>query len=234
MMRCATNICSVGGIWRFRFGLRAFFVGVTLAAAFFALAVRPAVIQRETVRYIHTLGGSVEYSAVGTSWIPKWLQKYFAVDFFQSVTVVNLGQTNTRDEHLRRLTSLKYLKELYLYYTFITDDGLVHLREIPSLELINLGSTNITDEGLIHLVENKKLSSLSLYDTSVTGAGFIALSQLPRLSTLELSYTEITDNVSPYLDSLAGLRELSVRRTRISGQQVAALQRALPNCNIVR
>ena len=59
----------------------------------------------------------------------------------------------------------------------ITDSGLVHLKELASLQVLNLEGTPITDAGLVHLQGLAKLEKLHLGKTKVTDAGVAELQQ---------------------------------------------------------
>jgi hypothetical protein len=73
-----------------------------------------------------------------------------------------------------------------------------------------LGATQVSDLGLKELAALRNLQVLSLHQTPVTDAGMKELAGLKNLRLLELSGTQVTD---------VGVKEL---------------QRALPNCRIIR
>ncbi len=53
----------------------------------------------------------------------------------------------------------------------MTDIGLVHLKELKSLESLSLFNTKVTDMGLVHLRGLTRLRWLDLEGTPVTKAG---------------------------------------------------------------
>jgi hypothetical protein len=77
---------------------------------------------------------------------------------------------------------LTHLLSLILADTEITDDGLVHLSGMASLEVLHLNSTSITDAGLEHLKELTNLQALALGRTQVSNNGIRGLKQaLPKV-----------------------------------------------------
>ena len=90
----------------------------------------------------------------------------------------------------------------------ITDDGLVHLKDIPNLDWLNLYNTQITDDGLAHLKRLTKLRGLFLNDTNISDAGLI------------------------HLENLRSLRSLSLEDTKVTFEGVKKLQKALRDCDI--
>ena len=72
---------------------------------------------------------------------------------------------------------LKNLRKLHLENTSITDDGLIHLKELENLEYLNLYGTSITDAGLLHLSNLKELKSLYLWQTNATEEGATRLKE---------------------------------------------------------
>lgn len=114
------------------------------------------------------------------------------------------------DKDLAALKGLKHLKTLYLgYVTKTTDAGLVHLKDLASLEKLNLPETDITDAGIANLTGLKNLKSLGL-----------------------VFCKGITDKSVPYLIQLKNLEYLNVASTRITPKGIAQIQKALPKVYI--
>ncbi len=162
-----------------------------------------------------------------------------------------------RDEHLKVLLGLKHLQTLELQVTSVTDANLWELKALRRLTKLRLGDTQVTDEGLKELKEFKQLMSLDLWHSQVTNRGLKDLKELAQLADLDLGGTQVTDvglkelkglpltrlNLMDTRVSDAGLKELKaltrlteldIRETRTTNAGVADLQRALPNCQIVR
>jgi uncharacterized protein (TIGR03067 family) len=132
--------------------------------------------------------------------------------------------------HLKGLTGLQ---ELLLERTPITDAGLVHLKGLTGLEELYLRSTKITDAGLVHLKGLTGLQALRL-PSQITDAGLVHLKGLTGLQTLYLRSTKITDAGLVHLKGLTGLQTLYLRSLKVTDTGVADLQKALPNCKIVK
>ncbi len=75
---------------------------------------------------------------------------------------------------------------------------------------VDLNGTHITDAGLQHLAELSQLSGLNVEGTQVTDVGLEHLEEMSHLDWLRLSGTKVTN------------------------EGVKKLQKALPNCEIVR
>ena len=57
----------------------------------------------------------------------------------------------------------------------VTNDDLVHLKGLTSLQTLILGETKVTDAGLVHLVGLTNLKTLILRETQFTDAGIAEL-----------------------------------------------------------
>ena len=94
----------------------------------------------------------------GKPWMPRWLMDRIGVDYFGSVTMVQLGSLESDAEPLlSQIGHLYRLEDLGLDGPGVTDAGLVHLTGLSRLEMLGLGSTRISDAGLAHLEELTKL-----------------------------------------------------------------------------
>ena len=69
----------------------------------------------------------------------------------------------------------------------VTNDGLVHIRDMDQLTKLLLGETGVSDVGLSGLTSHRELVSLRLPGTSVSAKAAEKLKQsLPRLQNLQL------------------------------------------------
>lgn len=145
---------------------------------------------------------------------PAWLCGWLGDDFFVRIIAVN-GESDGVLEHAARLPHLSSLsvgplcRKPFACYP-VTDAGLKHLKESSQLRELMLNQTQVTDAGLTHLRGLHQLQHLDLSGTQVTDAGLTHFGGLTQLQYLNLSGTQITD---------AGIAEL---------------QKALPNCEIIR
>jgi hypothetical protein len=173
-------------------------------------------LERMAVAEITKLGGQVRYdwqdSQKKEPTGAAWLRRLLGEDFFSSVIAVDINSHN------------------------VTDDSLVHVE--PLADLVNLGlwdsCEQVTDRGLSHLTGLSKLKVLYLSDTGITNDGLVHLHGLNRLQTLYLSGTKITNGGLMYLKEFPRLRSLYIFNTAVSDAGVAKLQKALPNCRILR
>ncbi|MGO9110051.1 MAG: hypothetical protein ACLP9L_12535, partial [Thermoguttaceae bacterium] len=92
----------------------------------------------------------------------------------------------------------------------VRDFRLEPLKSLHKIRSLSLVGAEVTDDELQHVERLSKLQYLSLAGTQVTDAGLEHLAGLTQLATLVLSDTYVTD---------AG---------------VAKIQKALPNCEIIR
>jgi internalin A len=150
------------------------------------------------------------------------------------VVRVYLTGSSVGDASLKGLTKLVSLRTLGLTDTGVTDGGLKDLADLSNLEELNLGFTKVTDAGLKDLAKFKKLRTLSLFYTNVTDDGLADLANLKSLKSLDLLGTSVTDAGLKKLTALKGLQTLNLHNTRATDAGVADLQKALPDCRIIR
>ena len=117
----------------------------------------------------------------------------------------------------------------------------LHDPNIPSdirrlMHEIGLGPTTwfFGDAEMVHLKGLTKLQTLELFGSKVTDAGLVHLKGLTGLQTFYLGETQITDAGLVHLKGMAELQWLYLQRTKVTDQGVADLQKALPNCKIIK
>jgi hypothetical protein len=169
-----------------RFSLRTLLVSVVVLSVplgWFAMQIERARRQREAVRAIVEVGGTVTYTLRADEpelWagcekepIPTWLPG--------RVCEVTVHGRDFRDNDMERLVAhlvnLPNLRVLCVNRTQITDDGLKHLAVLNTLEKLNLNDTKITDEQLMCLSQLTDLEVLSIGGTQVTEEGIERLQQ---------------------------------------------------------
>ena len=205
----------------FQFSLRTLMIFTlicAIAAGWLGTRIERKHQEQAAVDAIRKLGGSVvyDYESLNSTKPPKppgpdWLRKLIGENFFSEVEgVLILGTSKVTDADLERLEGFPQLKTLMLGGNqSYTDAGLINLRRLPQLQALKLG-TEVTDAGLIHLSGLSQLNWLDLEGTHVTDAGLVNLKGLIQLKTL------------------------SVQRTNVTDVGVKDLQKALPNCNVIR
>ncbi|REJ66358.1 MAG: hypothetical protein DWQ31_14930 [Planctomycetota bacterium] len=201
----------------YQFRLRTLLIGVTLVVIPFALLGRrleQARSEKAATSWISSVGGKVEYES---DWLHPWISgPVRRVDFFE------LADMSVSGVDLTILADLQYVEELYVG------------REVPPVLSTTLSSTShplsrgVRDASSI--AEMKRLTRLSLADTLVTDLR--PLAELEELEWLSLDYSHVTD-LTP-LTELKNLEVLYLRGTQVSDEQVRMLQKALPDCEIVR
>lgn len=168
--------------------------------------------------------------------------------------------TDRSVSELHRLSGLEKLD--LSFCSQITDSSLRTLATLPSLRSINLNwCYGVTDSALSALSQRESLESVSLWSCEeVTDEGVTALASLPNLRILELPefaaisdralsalsdhaanleslrldhLNEVSDEGIKRLGGLKQLRNLSVKSCpKVTPSGVAALQQALPQCQI--
>lgn len=114
----------------------------------------------------------------------------------------------------------------------LTDEGLVHLKEIANLTWLNLANTKITDAGLQSLAEIKTLTRLHLEKTSVGDAGLEHLKGLENLEYLNLYGTQVSDAGLDHLQALSGLKKLYLWQSKATKEGAAKLREAMSETDI--
>lgn len=145
---------------------------------------------------------------------------------------LSLGGISINGPHLQILSNMLSLEELDLGGVKTTDDQLIHLAPLRSLNSLRL-SFWCGDNGLKALRTLTKLETLELYDTQVTDAGLSVLKSMKRLKSLRIDHcSSITDAGIASLGACKKLVRLRVVGTNISPAGVARLRELLPNCQI--
>jgi hypothetical protein len=84
------------------------------------------------------------------------------------------------------------LRSLHLEQFGVTDQNMMQLGKLRSLEGLNLKDTQITDEGLRELTGLTNLTWINIENCPVTNTGLKHLSNLSKLEYLEIEGTQIT------------------------------------------
>lgn len=98
----------------------------------------------------------------------------------------------------------------------------------------SLDKTGVADRDLKGLAGLKQLRVLNLFGTGVTDAGLKELAALKDLQGLDLRGTKVTDRGLKVLAVLQRLESVFLEPANVTNAGVAALQKALPGCRIVR
>lgn len=181
-------------------------VSVILMAAVWRVAgAEPP--QADIARTVEALGGEVVRGPGG------------------NIVEVSLARTWASDSDVERVVEIKKLRRLDLSFTYVTDAGIEHLRQLPELEELTLDTAEaITDAAASYLRANKNLRKLVLRGTDITDVGMPYLVALTSLRSLDLSHTMIGDVGLESLPALSELEELNLGGTRITGTNLNFLK----------
>jgi hypothetical protein len=152
---------------------------------------------------------------------------------------------------LAALSKMPQVKELLLEgktpNSELTDDGLIHLKHLPTLTQLHLEDislngpgldhiqrperireldftrSTIDDRGLAHVSRFTNLRRLGLWDTSVSDAGLRHLKGCKKLQSLDLYSTRVTNRGIKTLASFPALRSLTVSDTRVNDRCLKTL-----------
>jgi hypothetical protein len=114
------------------------------------------------------------------------------------------------------------------------DPALAKLKDVASLVSLNLASTKFSEASLANLKSLTNLVELHLEHTQMHDADLANVSGLVRLTYLNLYDTPITDAGLEHLKTLTNLQHLHLWQTKVTDEGVAALSKALPDCDIDR
>ena len=198
--------------FQFQFSLRTLLIFALIAAlgcAWLGRKIERKRREQAIVDAIRERGGVVEYDYInGEPSGPAWLRWLLGDNLFDDVK-------RARIRHVDEAT-------------------LGGLAEMTRLRRLDLNNTNMTDDGLAHLKGLTQLQWLDLDNTQVTDGGLVNLKGLIQLQNLFLAKTKVTDDGLVNLKALNELQRLFLFNTKVTGAGVADLNKALPNCKIMR
>ena len=131
---------------------------------------------------------------------------------FKSLEHVYIDNTEKMDSIVKELVSLRGLKELTIG-TGLTDEGIVGLRNMHSLQVLTIGPSQITGKGISVLAQLPLLQTLTLHKATLASEDdWAALGKLSALQSLSLRYLRsgVTDAHIAHLTALQSLKELSI------------------------
>jgi Leucine-rich repeat (LRR) protein len=160
---------------------------------------------------------------------------------------LGLGQTKVADAGMERVAAFKELQTLGLQELKITDAGLERLKALTKLQKLDLTHCNQVRNlkplqglplvtlnlfGCRMVLDFSPLAGAPLTDLDLGGTQVADLSPLRgmKLAKLNLSQTPVAD-LSP-VGSCKDLKSLRLQGTKITAAEIAALQKALPDCKI--
>ena len=121
----------------------------------------------------------------------------------------------------------------HLSGTELTDEGLLHVKDVSEVIHLQLRGTKITDAGLAHLSGMDSLVKLHLEKTAITDAGLAHLKGLESLEYLNVYGTDVTDAATEYLKEIPNLKKLYIWQTKVTLPGFEKMQAALPDTEII-
>lgn len=129
----------------------------------------------------------------------------------------------------------------------ISDAGVAHLKDIPSLRRLSVGGTKVTDEGLkvvgglhldelyvasdavtdagvAHLAKLTKLRKLGLYSKALTAASFAHIADMTELEEFNTSPYEFDDARLKHMAKFTKLKKVTVGGAGLTDAGMAALK----------
>jgi len=125
--------------------------------------------------------------------------------------------THLGDESLSGLGKCRFLRSLDLAGTSVTNEGLVHIKNLGQLESLSLTSTGL-DVGGLKLLSSGKLRNLKRLEigwSKVTDSGLELLPRFHALEKLSLKGLLIDEGLR-HIQGLSSLRELDVSQSAFS------------------
>ena len=119
---------------------------------------------------------------------------------------------------MEAIGQLTQLKDFRTWHTAQTQAGNAHLLNLKHLTGLRLGQ---------RLPEWGKDSPISFDESTME-----TIAKITTLESLELTEARLSRKIIPYLKSLPKLTKLKIETVDISVEDVAAIQRSLPNCKV--
>ena len=131
--------------------------------------------------------------------------------------------TNAVVASVCRITRLKEFS-IFTLRDELTNDGLIPLEKLSSLEQLTIHGVAIDDDGLAHLPKLNGVKSLGLRLPNVRGEGLESIARMSQLGHLSLYCPQLTDSSLVPLRSLQRLWNLGLSECpRLTGASFAAL-----------
>lgn len=158
-----------------------------------------------------------------------------ALDWFSGLKrlrVVKLVNTFISNEGLRRLSQLPTLESLDVQVADDPEVSARHLRRMASLK--HLSGVNLSDPVLSELSALSQLEELGQHAGDVTDAGIVPLLKLSRLRRLTLWHSQLTPAGLQRLAELPQLERLDVRWSgSLQAEDVKAFTTRRPQCEVL-
>ena len=124
------------------------------------------------------------------------------------------------------LKDLHSLKDLALFMTPLTDQGMQQIKELKGLESLGVEHAGVTPAGVLSIAEMSGLKSLGLY-AEIPGSALAPLKRLPNLESLTVGEVVMTDDDLAAFAGFASIKKLDLRLRTLTGAGLKHL-RSLP------
>lgn len=157
-----------------------------------------------------------------------------SISCFKYLTNLNLDFTDVSDIGVEKIVSNKDLEILGLDHTNISDRALDSICRLDKLKVLRIGGENISGRGISGLTRLKNLVCLSLGRSSINNSSLIHVGEINSLQTLDLGATKIGRQGIDYIANLGELRSLNLFNTPVSDSDLVPLAgfRSLKKLNI--
>jgi len=122
--------------------------------------------------------------------------------------------TRFNDEGMKNVSGLRQLENFgAAWMEGITDKGVAHLKNMPSLKKLGIGHAHLTDRAMLDLKQIRTLEWLHLPNDGLTDAGLKHIAELQNLRYLWVSGSSIsplTDESLRYVGKLKNLERLYI------------------------
>jgi Leucine Rich Repeat (LRR) protein len=168
----------------------------------------------------------------GERYTDDWLPALRRCRNLNSLHLVQAPITNAGLEEIGNLpASLKMVS--LCSCDAVTDEGLRHLGQQPSILRLHLEDIQLHSEGIEHLAQLPSLTSLIITNCgSFDGRNLVHLQQCKQLEWLDLRGSSITDADLERLVGLPALKEVLLSNTRVTPAGVAKLKTAAPQLGV--
>ena len=146
------------------------------------------------------------------------------------ITDLDLTGTNVTEKGLKHLAGLRKLMTIRLSQGQLSDAHLRVLCEIGLMHTLTYQIAGSSAKPVPEAIED--IVTLALCRSRITDAGLRELARFSNLARLDLSETRVTDAGLKELARLKTLTTLQLQGTQVTEAGVAALQKALPTCEI--
>lgn len=175
---------------------------------------------------------------------PDWLRSMIGDDalaIFGRITELSLNERTdghkepeakplaqrVHDETLKLLAGQDALRRLELSGTAVTSAGLVHLKDLTSLQFLNVCLTAVSDDGFEHLAKLTNMRRMTICASRITGSGFQHLKGMTQLQSINLHSAPASDAGMDAISKLTSLQRLEIVHTNVTDaglKQLAALK----------